>query len=93
MAATLELITRQVPSWVIDRIEEGWAVLENASTREVINVPLAKIPEGAKPGDTLINYKSKWLIDLADTRERAKRVKSRFDRIKSANSRAFKGGS
>jgi len=86
MAMALERITRLVPNWVIDRIEDGWAVLENTSTREVISVHATKIPDRAKPGDTLLNYKSKWLINLADTKARAERVKARFSQVKGRSS-------
>ena len=83
MAASYELITRLVPSWVIDRIEDGWAVLDNTSTHESINVPIANIPSKAKPGDTLMKYKSKWYINHVDSADRISRINERYSGIRS----------
>jgi len=82
----LEEITRPIPKWVVDRIEEDWAVLENTSTLETINLPIIKLPRGTSPGDTLIRQDSKWYKDAVDTEARAARISERFERIKARNS-------
>ncbi|HOO12442.1 MAG TPA: DUF3006 domain-containing protein [Bacillota bacterium] len=38
---------------VIDRIEEGWAVLEYGEKGETFNIPAALLPEGAGEGDVI----------------------------------------
>lgn len=38
---------------VIDRIEEGWAVLEYGKKGETFNIPAALLPEGAGEGDVI----------------------------------------
>jgi len=77
----LETITRAAPRWVIDRMEDGWAVLENSDTHEVINLPEAHLPTGAKPGTTLIRINSKWHINEADTAARSVRIKEKFAKL------------
>jgi len=86
MAMELEALTRPVPKWVIDRIEEGWAVLENTSTLESINLPQSQLPEGVKPGDMLVRQNGKWYLDHAGTKSRAEDVHERFARIKARQS-------
>ncbi|MCL2217500.1 MAG: DUF3006 domain-containing protein [Defluviitaleaceae bacterium] len=83
----LESIKRAAPRWVIDRIEESWAVLENTSTMETINLPVKNLPRDARPGDSLIQQNSKWYKDEADTQDRAKRISEAFQRVKAANPR------
>ena len=78
----LEEITRPAPKWVIDRVEEGWAVLENSDTREIMSLPMEHLPKDAKCGSTLIRTNSKWYVNEADTAERAARIKDKFARLK-----------
>jgi len=83
MAKEFTFIRREIPMWVVDRFEEGWAVLENAETRETINLPKDGLPRGVKPGDTLRKHHSLgWYLDNAETAARAKRISERFNRIK-----------
>ena len=82
MAKVFTSLKRPIPKWVIDRIEEGWAVLENTTTLETISLPIKNLPRGVNPGDTLINQNSKWYKDEAETEARAKRIQERFARIK-----------
>ena len=85
--ASLEIISRPVPKWVIDRIEDGWAVLDNSDTLESISLPLALLPDGIQPGDTMVRKNSKWYKDDAETSARKKRISERFAKIKAANMR------
>jgi len=83
--ASLEIISRAVPQWVVDRIEEGWVVLENTDTLESISIPQQALPKNTNPGDTLIKQNSKWYKNDAETEARKKRISERFARIKSGN--------
>ncbi|MCL2840480.1 MAG: DUF3006 domain-containing protein [Defluviitaleaceae bacterium] len=82
MTAKLKYIKRPVPKWIIDRIENEWAVLDNSSTLETISLPIKSLPLGVRAGDTLFKMDSKWYKDEADTNARAQDIAERFARIK-----------
>ena len=69
--------------FVIDRIESGFAVLENAQTLENVTIAAAELPKGATSGHTLVNAGGAWQIDHADTAARRKRISEKFNRLKS----------
>ena len=79
----MRIITRPAQKWVIDRFEETWAVLECVETRESITLLISTLPKGSRPGATLVKTGSGWLINEADTRERAENIRERFERLKS----------
>ena len=85
MVSRFTLHSRKAQNWVIDRIEEGWAVLECSGTLESINVLVSNLPPGIKPGVTVVKLKNGWIINEADTADRAARIHKRFNRIKSRN--------
>ncbi|MCL1882172.1 MAG: DUF3006 domain-containing protein [Defluviitaleaceae bacterium] len=78
----INLIHRQAPKWVIDRIEEEWAVLENTETLESISIPLTSLPKKICEGGTLIKINSKWYLNEAETAARKTRINDRFERLK-----------
>jgi hypothetical protein len=51
--------------WVVDRIEEGMAVLENTESRESIVCPAADLPEGVKEGGSLIQKQGRKMSNAA----------------------------
>ena len=67
---------------VVDRIEAGMVVLENATTLEIITIPLSDLPKNTKPGDTLVMQNNCWHFDHAETEARRQRINERFNRIK-----------
>ena len=79
---SLKEINRAAPLWVIDRIEEGWAVLENSDTHEIISLPLNSLPEKAKQGTTLVRVNGSWFINEVDTALRAARIKEKFAKLR-----------
>jgi len=68
--------------YVIDRIESGRAVLEDAGTLDIITLAAVDLPHGAKPGHTVVNVNGKWQIDHDDTNARKQRISEKFARIK-----------
>jgi hypothetical protein len=69
--------------WVIDRFEGGLAVLCADETNEVINVPRATLPAGAKEGDALrLNDAGNYVADPAETANRKERIKHLLQRLK-----------
>jgi hypothetical protein len=78
--------------WVIDRIEEGIAVLEGieavegAETVETVELPKKKLPKGAREGYVLTDDGvdgGQLRLDREETAARAARLRERFERLKS----------
>jgi len=81
MAYAFYLLSRLKPNWVLDRFEENMGVLISADTKEPMVVPKKNLPKEAKAGDTLINYKERWYIDIEDSKNREKLVHARYSRM------------
>ena len=69
--------------WIIDRFEENNAVLENATTQEIIR--LENFPKNAKVGDVLLQHDNAWVIDKNETANRRERIFAQFERLKKRN--------
>jgi hypothetical protein len=70
------------PVWVLDRFEDGVAVLENQSTREIKNLPRTGLPESAREGDILFcTSEGVWRVDREGTKKRAAEMRDRFRRL------------
>ena len=70
---------------VVDRIEAGVAVMENATTLDIVMLPVSDLPANTKPGDTLVNKNGHWYFDHAETEARKQRINKLFDKIKAKN--------
>ena len=69
--------------WIVDRIEEGLAVLENIANLESIVCPVADLPKGIQEGDPLIKEGSSFLLDSSEeAAARSSRMKEKFERLK-----------
>jgi len=68
--------------WVIDRIEEGIAVLENTETGEICELQRADLPKGCREGHVLKKEGTSFLADPEGTATRVKNIQSKFDRLK-----------
>jgi hypothetical protein len=68
---------------VIDRFEEGLAVLVPDDADELLHVPRVKLPPGAREGDCL-RMEEGGELQLApeETARRRGRVKSKLDRLR-----------
>ncbi len=65
--------------YIIDRIEEPFAVCENSIDGKMYNISLADLPEGIKQGDII---KKKNEIFIIDYEEKEKREKNIMNKIK-----------
>jgi len=72
-------------SYVIDRFEERFAVLENAATLEIINILREEIPSGARAGDTLEFINDAWHLNHEETNMRKQRIDALWAKIKNPN--------
>jgi len=64
--------------WVLDRLEDGYAVCEEIDTRESLTVPAQSLPAGASPGDVLFYDGNNFVIDRTETKSRRKRINKMF---------------
>jgi len=66
--------------YIIDRIEDGIAVIESKSG-EIIELPKTALPKGAREGQCLIKKGDGYIIDKAGTEKRKAEMRSRLDKI------------
>ena len=68
--------------WVIDRIEDGIAVLENTQTGETCELLRTSLPKGCREGHVLKKEADCFVPDPEGTAQRVAGIKSKFDRLK-----------
>ena len=68
-------------TYVIDRIEDGIAVLECMETQEIIEIPQDRLPRGCREGQLLQKDGEAYTIDHAATNKRKENMQSRLDAI------------
>ncbi|MCL2360180.1 MAG: DUF3006 domain-containing protein [Defluviitaleaceae bacterium] len=67
--------------YIIDRIEDGIAVIESKTTGEIIELPKKALPRGAREGQMLIKEGDSFIIDKAGTEKRRAEMRARLDKI------------
>jgi hypothetical protein len=65
-------------TFIIDRFEEDWAVLEYESESKTYNVPRALLPDNAKEGDVL---RISLEIDQQETDKRRETIRKLEDEL------------
>jgi len=68
-------------TFVIDRIEDGIAVLECQATGEFIEIPKTAMPKGARDGHLLSKTDDGFVIDHAATQALREDMKRRLEKI------------
>lgn len=63
-----------IQEYVIDRFEEGIAVLEEQTTGKMEHVLQSKLPEQAKEGDCILCIHGKYAIDKNQTQARENKI-------------------
>ena len=74
----------RVMTYVIDRIEDGIATLEilsDARDIEVIEIPKAALPKGAREGDVLHKDGDGFIIDREMTKKRREDIQAKMKRL------------
>ena len=56
--------------YIVDRIEENFAVCENFETQEFIQIELSKLPAEIKSGDVIKYENEVYLLDFEETEKR-----------------------
>lgn len=62
--------TNSTQSFVIDRFEENFAVCQNFKTKEMINIPISKLPKNIKESDIITLNDNVLYIDNKKTESR-----------------------
>lgn len=65
---------------IIDRIEEGIAVCEDAA-RGMVEIAVENLPKGAKEGSVLKDAGEGWQLDLEGVQEIAERIAQKMDAL------------
>ena len=68
--------------YIVDRIEEDIAILENKETKEIKEVKLSELPSNTKEGKVLKYENSKYLIDEEEEKQRKKEILEKFNKLK-----------
>ena len=66
-------------NYIIDRIENGIAVLE--SENEMFKIPKSMLPKDAKEGHVLVKNEDSYAIDWDLTKKRRDNIKSRLEKL------------
>jgi len=67
--------------FVIDRIEDGIAVLESSTTGEILELPKSVMPKGAREGHFLVKTGDTYAIDREATKRRREEMRARLEKI------------
>lgn len=68
--------------YIVDRIEGNYAVCEDLSHHQMVNLPLSNLPSGIQNGTCLIYKNQKYLLDKAYQKNRYNIIKAKFDKAK-----------
>ena len=68
--------------WIIDRYEEGFVILEDSETREILEISRKEMPKGAKEGHVLKIENGQYCLDLDETAKRKRMIQEKFSKLK-----------
>ena len=70
-------------TYIIDRIEDGIAVIECSDGDEItmIELPKSALPKGARDGHVLKKHGEEYVIDHEATNERRAQLRERLNRL------------
>ena len=67
--------------YVIDRIEEDIAILQDLNTKEIFNINIKELPDNIKEGTYLIKNKI-FKIDKKTEDRKRKEIRKRFNKLR-----------
>lgn len=68
--------------YIIDRIEDNIAILENQETKEMIDIDINELPVNIKEGNVLIYENKKYYINANIEEERKKNILEKFQKLR-----------
>lgn len=69
--------------WIVDRIEENLAILENEETKQKKEIDISTLPFLIKEGSILIEKNQTYLLDIENEQKKRKEIKDKFERLRS----------
>jgi hypothetical protein len=66
---------------IIDRFENGFAVVEDSENNAMLSIPLSELPAGAREGSVLKPTENGYTLKKDDG-ARAEKIKALFERLK-----------
>ena len=71
--------------YIVDRIEDNIAVLENKETKEIIDITLSLLPANLKEGNVLEYKDKKYILNIEEEEKRKKAILEKFNKLKNNN--------
>lgn len=68
--------------YIIDRIEDNIAILENQETKKMIDININELPANIKEGNVLIYDNKKYYINANLEEERKKNILEKFQKLR-----------
>ena len=68
--------------YIVDRIENNIAILENKETKEIVNISLDILPSNLKEGNVLKYENNIYTLDKKEEEERKKTIIDKFNKLK-----------
>lgn len=68
--------------YVVDKIEENIAELENLETGEHLYINVKKLPAKVKEQDVLVYISKKYILDNKEKEERKKKINKKFEQLR-----------
>ena len=68
--------------YIVDRIENNIAVLENKETNEIINIDISLLPANLKEGNVLRYENNTYILDNDEEEKRRQLLLEKFNKLK-----------
>ena len=68
--------------WIVDRIEENIAVLEQKVTKEKKEIDITTLPFSVHEGSLLSLKEGKYILEEENKRKRRKEIEERFKKLR-----------
>lgn len=68
--------------YVVDKVEENVAVLENLATGEILEVDLSLLPNEIRESNVLVCNNNRYFIDSFEESSRRDMLKNKFDKLR-----------
>lgn len=69
--------------WIVDRIEDTIAILENETTQERKEIDISKLPSSIHEGSILSYHNELYQLCLKDEERKRKEIEARFKNLRS----------
>ena len=68
--------------YIVDRIENNIAILENKETNEIINIDISLLPTNLKEGNVLRYENNTYILDNDEEDKRRQLLVEKFNKLK-----------